>query len=139
MKVAILFSGGKDSCYAMHLAMQQHEPACLVTIVPEKPDSYMFHYPNIHLVDAQAALIGLPLIKKTTKAEKEKELEDLKKALQEAKQKYKIKGVVSGAIASNYQKTRVDKICEELGLESIAPLWGKNQEQLIKEEAKILE
>ena len=51
--------------------------------------------------------LGLPIIFKTTKGEKERELKDLRVAIKEAKQKYKIQGIVSGALASNYQKTRV--------------------------------
>jgi predicted ATP pyrophosphatase (TIGR00289 family) len=45
-------------------------------------------------------------------------------------------GVVCGAIASNYQKERVEKVCENLRLKLLAPLWGMNQEELIKEMVK---
>jgi predicted ATP pyrophosphatase (TIGR00289 family) len=44
-----------------------------------------------------------------------------------------VEGVVSGAIASNYQKNNIDKICEELGLVSLAPLWGREPVELIRE------
>jgi asparagine synthase (glutamine-hydrolysing) len=133
MKLAVLFSGGKDSAYAMYRAMQGNEVVCLVSIISANPDSYMFHTPNISLVDLQAEAIGLPLIKKQSKGVKEEELEDLKSAIAEAKTKFGAEGVVSGAFASVYQKERIEKICSELGLESITPLWGLDPEKLMRE------
>jgi diphthine-ammonia ligase len=44
-----------------------------------------------------------------------------------------VEGVVSGAIASNYQKVRIQRICEQLGLECVAPLWHKNPLELLEE------
>jgi asparagine synthase (glutamine-hydrolysing) len=77
--------------------------------------------------------MDIPLVWWETDGIKEEELEDLKQAIEIAKKKYKIEGIVSGAIASNYQKTRVDNICDELKLKSIAPLWGVNEELYINE------
>lgn len=134
MKLASLFSGGKDSVYAAYLAKKLgHKIEVLVSIKSENPESYMFHVPNIDLVKLQAEAMNIPLIFKKTKGEKELELEDLKQALIEAKNKFKIEGVVSGAIFSKYQKQRIDKICSELGLKSIAPLWKKLPREQWKE------
>lgn len=133
MKLAVLFSGGKDSAYALYKAMQEHEVACLITMVSENLDSYMFHTPNIHHTELQAQAIGLPLIKKETQGIKEQELEDLKAAIYEADQKYDLEGVVTGAFASKYQKERIENICKSLGLQCISPLWGKDPEQLMRE------
>jgi ABC transporter with metal-binding/Fe-S-binding domain ATP-binding protein len=131
MKLASLWSGGKDSAYATYLALKEgHEIDALVTIFPEKEDSWMFHYPCIKLTKLQAKAIGIKQIVKKTKGEKEKELEDLKKVLSGIK----VGGIVSGAIASNYQKSRIDKICDELKLKHISPLWQKNQEKVLEEE-----
>lgn len=132
MKVGALVSGAKDSMYAAYAASKKHELVCLITLIPENPDSYMFHVPNLHLVSKQAELIGLPLVSIPTSGEKETELDDLKEAIQIAKDKYKIEAVVSGAIASEYQKSRVDRICRELKLESIAPIWHMNAEQYMQ-------
>ncbi|MFH1224300.1 MAG: diphthine--ammonia ligase [Candidatus Diapherotrites archaeon] len=134
MNLGILLSGGKDSLYAAYLAKKQgHELACAITLLPKRADSYMFHTPNLSLVPLVAEAIGLPLISAQTKGEKEKELADLKKAIALAKKKYKIAGVVSGAVRSSYQKQRVDKICAELGISSIAPLWNADEEKYLKE------
>ena len=93
----------------------------------------MFHYPNIDFVKIQSKAINLPLIFKKTKGEKEHELKDLEKAIKEAIEKYKIKGLISGALASNYQKSRIDKICKKLKIKSIPPLWHINLEDYIKD------
>ena len=134
MRVAVLFSGGKDSAFALFKAIKEgHEPVILVTMKSKRKDSFMYHVPNIHLTESCAYALKMPLIVGETSGEKEKELEDLKEILQDLKEMEDIEGVVSGAIASQYQKERVDKICQELGLESIAPLWQKDQLSLIKE------
>lgn len=130
MRVVALCSGGKDSIYALRLAMQQgHEVARVVAMIPKREDSWLFHYPNIELVDLFAECVGLPLIKAETSGEREQELIDLKRVLQGLD----VEGVVSGAIASNYQKSSINGICDELGLKSIAPLWGRDPAQLLQE------
>jgi len=130
MKVAALCSGGKDSSFALWLAMQRgHEVVQVVAMIPRREDSWMFHYPNIQLIDLFAECVGLSLIKGKTSGEREVELEDLKQVLQTLD----VEGVVSGAIASNYQKSRIDRICKELGLKSIAPLWGREPLELLRE------
>ena len=130
MRVAVLCSGGKDSSLALWLAQKQgHEIAHVVAMIPKREDSWMFHYPNIQLIDLFAECAGLPLIKTKTSGEREQELEDLKRALSGLD----IEGVVSGVIASNYQKSRIDSICEELNLKSIAPLWGREPIELLNE------
>ena len=131
MNVAALFSGGKDSVFAVYIAKQfGWNVTHLITLQPEKPDSWMFHSINIHLTDLLAETIGIPLIKKSTKGEKEKELDDLKDILRNLS----IDGVISGAIASEYQRTRIEKICHELHIKSFTPLWHKNQELLLREQ-----
>ena len=133
MKIGALVSGGKDSLFAAYKASKEHESVCLITLKSKNPESYMFHIPNVHLVELQAKAIGLPLVFLETEGVKEEELEDLKEAIEIAKEKYRIEGIVSGAIKSNYQKERVDNICKELGLKSIAPLWHTNEDLYIKE------
>ncbi|MBS3052982.1 MAG: TIGR00289 family protein [Candidatus Aenigmarchaeota archaeon] len=132
MKLAALLSGGKDSMYAMYqLRKQGHEIVQIVSMLSENPESYMFHVPNVHLVAEQAKLLGLPVTFAGTKGEKELELEDLKNALLRLKNEKGIEGVVTGAVASRYQKQRIDKLCKEAGLESLAPLWFQAPKELL--------
>ncbi|WP_414470598.1 TIGR00289 family protein [Methanobacterium sp. ACI-7] len=123
MNVAVLFSGGKDSTMAYYKAVEEgHEVKYLVSFISENPESYMFHVANIHLTELSADALGVPLLKKVTKGIKEEELEDIFYILKDLKDKG-IEGIYSGALHSVYQKSRIDKICEELGLKSCAPLW----------------
>jgi ABC transporter with metal-binding/Fe-S-binding domain ATP-binding protein len=129
MRLASLFSGGKDSTYASHLASREGELVTLVTVKPRREDSWMFHTVNLHLVPLLAEAHGLGLVTVESSGEKEKELEDLKQALGALD----IDGVVTGAIASSYQKKRVDAICGELGLDHVSPLWGRFSPELLDE------
>lgn len=133
MKVGVLFSGGKDSCFALFKAEQYHDVVCLITLVSENPESYMFHVPNIELTGLQAEAIGLPLVQRVTKGEKENELEDLKEVLSLAQKRFRIEGVVTGAIRSVYQSTRIQRICGDLGLQCFNPLWMLDQLELLNE------
>ena len=123
MKVGILFSGGKDSVYATYLAQKDHDVSCLITLDPSRQDSYMFHFPNLRWTALQASTMHVPQITVPTEGEKEVELQDLSKALKVAKDEYSIDGVFTGALASVYQKSRVERVCAELGLQSFSPLW----------------
>ncbi|MBN2334674.1 diphthine--ammonia ligase [Candidatus Bathyarchaeota archaeon] len=130
MRLAALFSGGKDSCYAARLAeLEGHDLSYLVSMRSENPDSYMFHTVNIGLTELQAYAWGKEYVEAKTRGVKEKELDDLKRSLAGLD----VEGIVTGAIASNYQKERVDRICGELGLEHLSPLWGRERKGLLNE------
>ena len=133
MKLGVLFSGGKDSCYALFKTNKEHEIACLLSVESENLDSYMFHTPNIGLAKMQAEAMGIPLLTQKTKGEKELELEDMKALIKRAIREFNIEGVVTGAIASAYQFKRIQKICTDLKLECINPLWQKDQVELLNE------
>jgi len=130
MRVAALISGGKDSALALHRVLKAgYEVEFLVTILPQREDSWMFHHPNVHLTRLFAESVGIELVSAETEGIKERELGDLKRALATLD----IEGVVFGAILSRYQKARIDKICGELNLKSIAPLWQENPIYLLRE------
>lgn len=134
MKLGVLFSGGKDSCYALYSAKKQgYEIRCLISVFSLNKESFMFHTPNIKLVRKQAEVLELPLIVEKTEGRKEEELADLERAIEKAIEKYKIEGIVTGAIASVYQESRIQKICDKLGISCFNPLWQKNQEELLNE------
>ena len=133
MKVAILFSGGKDSVYAAYLARQRgNELACAIVIKSENQNSYMFHTPSIEKAEKQVEVMGVPILVHGTKGNKEEELKDLSDAVKIAKEKYGVEGIVTGAIESVYQASRIQRICNELDLECFNPLWQKNQIELLE-------
>ncbi len=137
MKVAILFSGGKDSCYACYLAKKEgYKISCLISIISKNPESFMFHAPSIKKVREQSKTMNIPLITIKTEGKKEKELKDLEKAIKKAIKKYSIEGIVTGAVESIYQSSRIQKICNKLKIECFNPLWQKNQIELLQDLVK---
>lgn len=118
-KAACLFSGGKDSVFALFWAQSMGFEPVLVTMKP-KEYSMMFHHPNIERTGLQAKALG--------DAEHiivdagDDELLSLKKAIWKAG----AHAIVTGAIESEYQKQRIDKIGEELGIPAYSPLWHKH-------------
>jgi diphthine-ammonia ligase len=123
----VLFSGGKDSTFACYRAMEKNTVACLITLISENEDSYMFHTPNIRRTGLQAEAMGFSLLSWPTEGQKEEELEDLKAAIAGAAELYGIDGIVTGAIESVYQAARMQRICLDLDLWCFNPLWQINQ------------
>ena len=141
MKLGVLFSGGKDSCLALHIAKQQgHEIKYLLSVIPDNFDSFMFHKPYLGLLKKQAENLGIKLIIIKSKGVKDKEVDDLRKLIESVKDE--VDGIAVGGIASNYQGNKVRKICEEFGLKFYAPLWNLKSEEvwkiLFKEKFKII-
>ncbi len=128
MRLAALTSGGKDSLYAVYLARKEgHDIRYLLSMIPESHESYMFHHPNIELTEIQAELMGIPLLVEKTSGEKEEELKDLERLILRVKDE--VDGILTGVIASNYQRERIDRICKKFSLECISPLWHINPEK----------
>jgi len=130
VRVAALYSGGKDSTYAVHVAQQRGwDVARLVSILPEDPASMLYHVPDLHVVPLLAEAMGFPLITERAGAGEAAELEALGRALSRAD----ADGVVVGAIASDYQHSRVNAVAHELGLRVFAPLWRVDQGRLLRD------
>ncbi|MGC8571738.1 MAG: diphthine--ammonia ligase [Candidatus Micrarchaeia archaeon] len=118
--IACLFSGGKDSTLALHKASASMNVDILISMVPDNDYSYMFHKPNILLTKLQAEALNMKQILVATKGEKELELNDLEEALI----KNDVDTIITGAVASTYQKNRIDAICKKYNIKHYAPLWG---------------
>lgn len=131
MKIAVLTSGGKDSILALH-RIAKFGDITLVTAIPRERESFMFHTVNLHMVEEVADCLNLPLRKFEVSGVKEKEVEELEKGMASLE----IDAICCGAIASNYQLRRVEKICRSLGVELLAPLWGEEPERILEEVAK---
>lgn len=129
MKVAALYSGGKDSNFALYLAQQNGlEVDRLITLLPQE-ESWMYHVPNIRWTSLQSRALGIPQVMEASQEGEEAELRALKRVLRKAHPE----GLVVGAVASDYQYTRVNDVCEELGLWVYAPLWRKDPGRLLRE------
>lgn len=134
MKVAALFSGGKDSTYSVWWAkLCGWDVSCLLTLIAANESSYMFHTPNIQWTRNQATVMGIPHLLQETKGEKEKELSDLKQIFHRAKTQYGVTGIVVGALASEYQRMRVNQVAYEEELKVFAPLWHNRPQEYMEE------
>ncbi|MFB6203303.1 MAG: diphthine--ammonia ligase [Candidatus Nanohaloarchaea archaeon] len=132
-KLAGLTSGGKDSNAAVYrMKRRNNEITCLLNLQSRNPDSYMFDPKEEETVREQAEKLGIPLIVQQTDGEKEEELEDLERGLRKAREQYGVEGVVAGALASTYQRDRVEEVAERVGLKVFAPLWREDQENYMK-------
>jgi diphthine-ammonia ligase len=134
LKVAVLYSGGKDSTLATLRALKAgHEIVALISVAVNGQESWMFHLPNVELTSVQADCMGLPWIRIEVSGRKEAEVEEMQAALQPIKERLNVDALCSGAIASNYQKVRVRRVCDSLGCQELSPLWGISEESLLNE------
>ena len=134
MRIGVLYSSGKDSTFTIWYYLEQGwDVVCLLSLLPKNKESYMFQVPAHELLKAQANSLQIPLLVQYTMGEKEQELEDLKNLLERAKKEYDIEGVAVGALASDYQQERVNRICHLVNLKTYTPLWHKDQERLLRE------
>lgn len=132
MDSAVLFSGGKDSTLALYNALENGDNVrYLLSMKSKNSSSYMFHVPNIDLTDLIAEAVNIPLIKGETNGIKEEELLDLKREFELLKVNG-IERIYTGALYSNYQKSRIEKIADELKMEVISPFWHVDEEEYMK-------
>lgn len=126
MRVLALLSGGKDSVCAVETARGfGWDVVAALALRPAEDDAWMFHTPNLALVRGVAACLDLPLAEVPVRAGAEAELDDLEVALLKARDSLRLDGIVSGALASEYQRTRLEAIGHRLGLKTFTPLWHK--------------
>ncbi|MGI0017225.1 MAG: diphthine--ammonia ligase [Nitrosotalea sp.] len=135
MKLASLFSGGKDSTYAIYKAGQAgHDIKCLVSIFPKSEESHLLHYPNIAITSIQAKSMQIPqIVAHTDTNDPPTELDELQNILEKAKRDFGIDGIVHGGLFSDYQRTRFEKIGNNLDLKIISPLWHIDQKNYMQE------
>ena len=135
MKLASLFSGGKDSAYAIYLAQKQgHEIKCLLSIFPKSDESHLLHHPNIKWTKLQSESMNIPQLTVTSNSNQtDDELLFIENMLQIAKDEFQIEGLVHGGIKSKFQKEKFENICSKLNLIAITPLWDTEPEQYMNE------
>jgi len=141
-----LFSGGKDSAWALYRAQQTGLDVGRLLTVHPAGDSYMYHTPATHLADLAAESIGLPLLSvepdefgaddvTDAGAQGDAELEPLEAALSDlaADPEFDLTGVTAGAVESEFQTSRIEGLCDRLGIDLFAPLWQRDPETLAEE------
>ena len=126
MKLAALFSGGKDSVYSIFLGKKQgHEIKCLLSLSPKSDESHLLHHPNLKWTSLQSESMNIPQITRESNSDDtSKELLVLEEMLVKAKKEYHIEGIIHGGIKSNFQKDNFELLCKKLNLKLISPLWA---------------
>ena len=134
MKLAALFSGGKDSTFAIYQAKKEgHDVVCIVTIFPLSDENNLLHYPNLPMTLLQSQSMKLPQFSSYAISDDTKiELSELEFLLTQAKQAFGIEGIVHGGILSEFQKSHFENVCNKLNLKIISPLWGTDQKLYMK-------
>ncbi|WP_142856496.1 diphthine--ammonia ligase [Salinigranum halophilum] len=141
-----LFSGGKDSSWALYRALEAGlNVTRLLTVHPgEDSGSYMYHVPETKLASLAAESIGIDLVEvdpgnfeatdaTDSAAQGDREVEPLETALRELREEVDLVGVTAGAIESEFQTSRIRAMCDRLGVDLFAPLWQRDPEELAQE------
>jgi ABC transporter with metal-binding/Fe-S-binding domain ATP-binding protein len=135
LKLASLFSGGKDSTYAMYKAKQDgHSIECLISAFPKSDESHLLHYPNISATSLQAKSMKIPqIVTRINSTDPQIELEELQNLLKQAKKDFGIEGIIHGGLFSDYQRIRFETLGNNLNLKVVSPLWNIDQKNYLKE------
>ncbi len=135
MNLGSLFSGGKDSTYAIYLAQKQgHEVTCLLSVFAKSEESHLLHHPNLQWTKLQSESMKIPQLTIHSKSdETDDELFALETLLKNAKEQFHIEGLVHGGIKSQFQKEKFETLCSKLDLIVVTPLWNAEPEQYMKD------
>ncbi|XP_065095413.1 uncharacterized protein LOC135717338 [Ochlerotatus camptorhynchus] len=148
MRVVALVSGGKDSTYnMMQVTAEGHQVIALANLHPkdkDELDSYMYQTVGHQGIEKLAQAMELPLYRKITRGNsintkgnyeptEDDEVEDLYDLLRQVKEEQNVEAVAVGAILSDYQRVRVENVCNRLQLISLAYLWRRDQTELLQE------
>jgi uncharacterized protein (TIGR00290 family) len=122
------WSGGKDSCFACYLALGQgYKISHLVNFISQEFKRVSFHGTEARLIQLQSQSLGIPLLQKeTTPDGYEQEFKEAVRSLLPNG----IKGMVFGDIYLDEHREWVERVCGDLGIEAIEPLWNKSTEKI---------
>jgi diphthine-ammonia ligase len=133
MKLISSWSGGKDSCLALFKAIQKgYEISILLNFISEEYKRCCFHGVSNELMNIQAEAIQIPIVQKSVPADMEEYETQFKLAVNELK-KRKIQGMVFGDIYLEEHKSWVDRVCNDIEITPIEPLWNLPAEKVVKE------
>ena len=139
-----LFSGGKDSSWAVYRALETGLNVERLLTVHPSADSYMYHVPETQLAELAAESMGIDHVSvepgdlEATDVDDageqgDRELEPLEAALRDLASEVDLTGVTAGAIESEFQTHRIEAMCDRLDIELFAPLWQRDPEELAAE------
>lgn len=123
------WSGGKDSCLALYWALSKgYKISHLVNFISKEFHRVTFHGTEAKLIQLQSQAIGIPLLQKETTSDGyEQEFKEAVRSLVPTG----VVGMVFGDICLQEHKDWVERVCSELGIKAIEPLWGKGTEEIL--------
>lgn len=140
-----LFSGGKDSAWALHQAQRRGYDISHILIAQPERDSSLFHVPGTEFTSAYEHALGLPVRTFSVRApstpeahgtgtQGDVELEALEDAIRAIDETVPdgISGIISGAVESEYQRDRIRSVCHRYGFNEFAPLWHCDPERILR-------
>jgi len=138
MKLISSWSGGKDSCLACYKSIREgHNVLFLLNFISKKYKRCCFHGIEEKLIKKQAECIGIPLIQKDVSADMSEYEEEFKEAVTKLKERQGIEGMVFGDVYLNEHKEWVERVCKEIGIVPVEPLWNKKPEDVVSEFIKL--
>jgi uncharacterized protein (TIGR00290 family) len=132
MNVTVAWSGGKDSCLACYKAIKEGQNVANLLIMMADKNTSNFHLISSNLLGSQSTALGFPIIKQITSPDKYEE--NFKKALFQLKNKG-VEGLVTGDVfdVALHEKGWLDRICLEVGLTPVKPLWHLDTKEILAE------
>ncbi|GIN87678.1 ATP pyrophosphatase [Heyndrickxia sporothermodurans] len=126
-RIALSWSGGKDSCLALHkLVSQNYEIACLVTTAPRETGLTFAHGEKLELIHAQGRSLGIPV--QVINCSYETYSSDFRDELLRLKEIYVLDGIAFGDLYLEEHKKWGEKLANETNIEAIYPLWMKQSD-----------
>ena len=135
MRAIALYTGGKDSHYALMKALEEGiEVVGLVTALPKSIESWMFHAVNIKWTELHAKAMGIKQYFIEVSGVKEREVDEFTEGLKKLMRDVGFDCLIVGAVTSKYQYDRVMAMAKKLGADVYAPLWGRDPYEVLNEE-----
>jgi diphthine-ammonia ligase len=133
MKLAASWSGGKDSVYACYRATKcNHEVEYLLNFISKAYQRCCFHGIEAGLMSAQARCVGIPMVQKEMSDDMEQYEIEFKEAANGLKAKG-IAGMVFGDIYLDEHKQWVERVCGDIGMNAVEPLWKESTDKIVDE------
>ncbi|MFA5345801.1 MAG: diphthine--ammonia ligase [Candidatus Omnitrophota bacterium] len=133
LKAISSWSGGKDSCFACYKAMQQgYDIKLLLNFISRESKRGCFHGIEGRLLKFQAQRIGIPLVQKEVSPDMRKYEEEFKAAVNELRGN-DIGSMVFGDIYLLDHESWIERVCKDLNINALEPLWNNSPENIIDE------
>jgi uncharacterized protein (TIGR00290 family) len=121
----VSWSGGKDSCFACYTAIKRgFKISHLVHFIREND----LHGIRAEIIRLQAELSGISMVQKKVSSNNfESEFKDTIRSMRD------IKGMVFGDIYLEEHRSWIERVCRDLNIEALLPLWGMDTESLMND------